>query len=140
MLFNSYAFLFGFLPLVTVAYFALPAHRLRLLLVIAASYFFYAYAKWWFPALIGGSTAIGFLGGRVLERTSDTTRRKLVLGVNGCAPPRPARSFQVRGLHRREPDGLRIGHNDTPWIRPGGSAKQLGRNLDAILSRIHAPF
>jgi alginate O-acetyltransferase complex protein AlgI len=81
MLFNSYAFLFGFLPLVTVAYFALPAHRLRLVLVIAASYFFYAYAKWWFPALMAGSTAIGFVGGRLLERTSKTARRKLVLGV-----------------------------------------------------------
>jgi hypothetical protein len=32
MLFNSYAFLFFFLPIVVAAYYALPAHRLRLLL------------------------------------------------------------------------------------------------------------
>ena len=32
-----------------------------------------------------------------------------------------------------------IGHNDTPWITPGDSAARLGRNLDAILSRIDAP-
>ena len=81
MLFNSYAFLFGFLPLVTVAYFALPAHRLRLVLVIAASYFFYAYAKWWFPALMAGSTVIGFAGGRLLAREEEVRRRKVVLGV-----------------------------------------------------------
>ena len=59
MLFNSFPFLFGFLPLVAAAYFVVPRHRLRLLLVVAASYYFYAYASWWFPALMAGSTAIG---------------------------------------------------------------------------------
>jgi lysophospholipase L1-like esterase len=33
-----------------------------------------------------------------------------------------------------------IGHNDTPWVRPGGSAAKLRRNLGAILGRIHAPL
>jgi lysophospholipase L1-like esterase len=32
-----------------------------------------------------------------------------------------------------------VGHNDTPWVTPGDSAARLRRNLDAILSRIHAP-
>jgi lysophospholipase L1-like esterase len=32
-----------------------------------------------------------------------------------------------------------IGHNDTPWVRPDGSAELLGRNLDQILSLVHAP-
>ncbi len=81
MLFNSYAFLFVFLPLALLAYYAVPAHRLRLLIVIATSYFFYAYAKWWFPALMAGSTLVGFAGGRLLERTSAPRRRKLVLAV-----------------------------------------------------------
>src|SRR6266540_927334 len=81
MLFNSYAFLFFFLPLVTLAYYALPSHRLRLLIVVAASYEFYAYAKWWFPALMAGSTAIGFVGGRLIERQDRVARRKLALGL-----------------------------------------------------------
>ena len=81
MLFNSYAFLFAFLPLSLVAYYAVPAHRLRLLLVIGASYFFYSYAKWWFPALMAGSTVFGFVGGRVVERTTVPARRKLALAV-----------------------------------------------------------
>jgi alginate O-acetyltransferase complex protein AlgI len=81
MLFNSYAFLFFFLPLVASLYYVIPAHRLRLLLVVAASYEFYAYAKWWFPALMGGSTLIGFCGGRLIERENVELRRKLVLGV-----------------------------------------------------------
>jgi lysophospholipase L1-like esterase len=29
-----------------------------------------------------------------------------------------------------------IGHNDTPWVRGGGSAQRLRRNLDAVLSQI----
>jgi lysophospholipase L1-like esterase len=31
-----------------------------------------------------------------------------------------------------------IGHNDTPWIRAGGSVELLRRNLDRILSLVHA--
>jgi alginate O-acetyltransferase complex protein AlgI len=81
MLFNSYAFLFFFLPIVVVAYYVVPAHRLRLLLIVLASYEFYAYTKWWFPALMAGSTAIGFAGGRLVEREGSVARRKVVLGV-----------------------------------------------------------
>jgi lysophospholipase L1-like esterase len=33
---------------------------------------------------------------------------------------------------------LTIGHNDTPWVRAGGSAQLLRRNLDAVLSEIRA--
>jgi lysophospholipase L1-like esterase len=32
-----------------------------------------------------------------------------------------------------------IGHNDTPWIRPGGSVALLRSNLDKILDLVHAP-
>jgi len=81
VLFNSFPFLFGFLPLVAAAYFVVPRHRLRLLLVVAASYYFYAYASSWFPALMAGSTAIGYVGGRLLESERLAQRRKLVLGV-----------------------------------------------------------
>jgi alginate O-acetyltransferase complex protein AlgI len=81
MLFNSFVFLFVFLPLVVVAYFAAPAHRVRLLVIVAASYVFYAYAKWWFALLMAASTLIGFFGGRLVERTSPRVRQKLVLGI-----------------------------------------------------------
>ncbi len=75
MLFNSFVFLFVFLPLVVVAYFAIPAHRARLVLLVLASYVFYAYAKWWFALLMVASTLVGYAGGRALERT----RSKAVL-------------------------------------------------------------
>src|ERR671931_715160 len=77
MLFNSFVFLFVFLPLVVVAYFATPAHRARLVLIVVASYAFYAYAKWWFALLMAASTLVGFVGGQLIERT----RSKWALGV-----------------------------------------------------------
>jgi alginate O-acetyltransferase complex protein AlgI len=77
VLFNSFPFLFGFLPLVAAAYFLLPRHRLRLLLIVGVSYYFYAYAEWWFPALMAGSTLISFTAGLLLERG----RSRLVLGI-----------------------------------------------------------
>jgi alginate O-acetyltransferase complex protein AlgI len=77
VLFNSFVFLFVFLPLVVVAYFALPQHRARLVLIVVASYVFYAYAKWWFALLMAVSTLVGFAGGRAIERT----RSKLVLAA-----------------------------------------------------------
>ena len=81
MLFNSFPFLLAFLPLTAVAYFAVPVHRLRLLVVIGASYYFYAYAEWWFPALMAASTAISYTTGRVLERRP--SKRVLAAGVGG---------------------------------------------------------
>jgi alginate O-acetyltransferase complex protein AlgI len=81
VLFNSFVFLFVFLPVVVVAYFAIPAHRARLVWIVVASYVFYAYAKWWFALLMAASTLIGYAGGRVLERR----RSKLVLGVTVAA-------------------------------------------------------
>src|SRR5204863_3704162 len=80
-LFNSFVFLFVFLPLVVVTYFAIPAHRARLVLIVVASYAFYAYAEWWFALLMSASTVVGYAGGRVLERS----RSKLILGVTVAA-------------------------------------------------------
>ncbi len=85
MLFNSFPFLYLFLPAVVVGYYAVPRHRLRLLLLVGASYYFYAYADWWFPALMAGSTAISYAAGRLLELPRLAGRRKLVLtaGIAG---------------------------------------------------------
>jgi alginate O-acetyltransferase complex protein AlgI len=77
VLFNSFVFLFVFLPLVVLAYFAIPQHRARLVLIVVASYVFYAYAKWWFALLMAASTLIGFVGGQLVERR----RSKLTLAV-----------------------------------------------------------
>ena len=60
MLFNSYAFLLFFLPITLLAYHSLPGPRSRLILLLAASWFFYA---WWslsFSFLILGFCAVNF--------------------------------------------------------------------------------
>jgi alginate O-acetyltransferase complex protein AlgI len=85
VLFNSFVFLFVFLPIVVVAYFAVPAHRARLVLIVVASYVFYAYAKWWFALLMAVSTLAGFVGGQLIEGASTRQRRKLLLGLTAAA-------------------------------------------------------
>lgn len=81
MLFNSYPFLFVYLPLVLAGFFALRAQRLRLAFLVVASYVFYAYAEWWFPALMLGSTAISYSAGRALGDERLEHHRKLVLAA-----------------------------------------------------------
>jgi alginate O-acetyltransferase complex protein AlgI len=81
VLFNSYTFLFAFLPAVLAAFYLVRRHRLRLLLLIGASYYFYAYADIWLPILMGASTAISYTAGRILEHR----RSKLVLGLGVTA-------------------------------------------------------
>ena len=58
MLFNSFPFVFVFLPAVLAAYYLLPGLRPRLLWIVAASYVFYAYAAWWYPLLMAASTGV----------------------------------------------------------------------------------
>ena len=72
MLFNSYIFLIGFLPITLLAYFALGQHSLRSALAFlwAASLFFYA---WWDPRyllLISASIAFNYFAGRHLLQMS----------------------------------------------------------------------
>jgi len=84
VLFNSFVFLFVYLPLVIAAYFATPGLRARLVVIVIASYAFYAYAKWWFALLMATSTLVGFAGGLVIERTASPRRRKLALAVTAA--------------------------------------------------------
>jgi alginate O-acetyltransferase complex protein AlgI len=85
MLFNSFGFLFVFLPIVVGAFFALREQRLRLVLLVVASYVFYAYADVWFAALMAASTAISFSGGLLVNSAASPRRRRLVLaaGISG---------------------------------------------------------
>ena len=81
MLFNSYAFLGVFLPAALAGFYVLRRQALRLVFVVVASYVFYAYSALWFPALMAGSTAISFVGGRLVAAERDPRRRKLILAT-----------------------------------------------------------
>ncbi len=88
MLFNSYLFLFGFLPVVFMVFLALRRQAWRVAFLVVASYVFYAYAQWWFPALMAASTLIAFSTGRLLEleRSWGRGREKWILssGIAGA--------------------------------------------------------
>jgi len=81
VLFNSYLFIFAFLPLALAGFFALRHQGQRLLFIVLASYIFYAWAAWWFPALMLATTAISFVAGRVIAQTSGDRTRKVTLAV-----------------------------------------------------------
>jgi alginate O-acetyltransferase complex protein AlgI len=84
VLFSSYGFIFAYLPIVVAGFYLLPTQRLRLAWVVVASYVFYAWEAWWFPALMVTSTTVSFLAGLAVER-APTARRRLAATAVGVA-------------------------------------------------------
>jgi alginate O-acetyltransferase complex protein AlgI len=86
LLFNSYIFIFAFLPLALLAYFLLGrvGPRAAGLSLVASSLIFYA---WWSPSfalLLVGSTIFNYFISRAIARNEDRDRRQsaiLVLGI-----------------------------------------------------------
>lgn len=73
MLFNSYEFIFLFLPLTLGAFYCIPAHRTQALnaLLLVMSLVFYA---WWSVAalwLMLGSVVANYLGGQLIARRAE---------------------------------------------------------------------
>ncbi len=80
MNFNSFQYAL-FLPAVFVVYWRLR-HRGQLLLLLAASYFFYAQWDWRFLGLMMISTVTDYVVGRLLHATEDERRRRRLFGVS----------------------------------------------------------
>ncbi|WP_338623622.1 MBOAT family protein [Agarivorans sp. OAG1] len=83
MLFNSYAFVFLFLPIVCLVYFWIGNrghHRVAVSWLVGASLFFYG---WWNPAYLGlimGSMLFNYaIGVQLNHRASGHSNRKLIL-------------------------------------------------------------
>lgn len=69
MLFNSYAFVFAFLPIMLVGYFWLTRHRLILgskLWLVGGSLFFYSFWNIYYLPLLLSSIFVNFLVGSAL--------------------------------------------------------------------------
>lgn len=83
MLFNSIDFAI-FLPIVFILYWFVTAKYLKLqnLLLLGASYFFYAFWDWRFLSLIVFSTVLDFIVGLLLEKENNQGRRKLYLLIS----------------------------------------------------------
>ena len=77
MLFNSLEFL-AFFTIVLLLYFWLP-HRMRWILVLLCSYYFYMSAKAEYGVLLIVSTLMGYFGARWIEAEPDLARRKALL-------------------------------------------------------------
>ncbi len=80
MLFNSFHFAYFFLLLFPV-YWALP-HRSRNVLMLAASYYFYASWDPRFLALLVISTAMDYACGLALDHIETTSRRKVFVAIS----------------------------------------------------------
>ena len=80
MLFNSYAFLFGFLPVVLVGWWGLSRWKQpRLAFLTVASWFFYAWWNWRFLPVLIGATSVDYVAGHWIARTESEARRRALL-------------------------------------------------------------
>lgn len=80
MLFNAVPYLI-FLPIVVGVYYVLPT-RWRWLLLLISSYFFYAYWKVEYLALIVLSTLVDYIVSHLISRTNREVLRKVWLGLS----------------------------------------------------------
>ena len=64
---------------------AVRSHSVRKWLLLAASYYFYAYWDWRFCGLILGSTLIDYIAGRMMGRSVRPLRRRAWLLLSLCA-------------------------------------------------------
>ena len=83
MLFNSYEFLFLFLPLVLLGYYVVLPKRARLGFLTVASYFFYGWWDYRFCSLMLISTVIDYIAGKRIHASDvpRTRKRWMVLSI-----------------------------------------------------------
>jgi alginate O-acetyltransferase complex protein AlgI len=83
MLFNSYEFIFLFLPLVLVGYYLLVPKGARLGLLTIMSYLFYGWWDWRFCSLMLISTVVDYVAGKRIHASEVTRvrRRWLIVSV-----------------------------------------------------------
>jgi len=79
VLFNSYVFLFGFLPPVLVGCWALRQKSLRLAFLTSASWLFYAWWDWRFLPLMLATTTVDYVAALAIAESEDERRRRLLL-------------------------------------------------------------
>src|SRR5947209_17063168 len=81
MLFNSYVFLFAFLPITYAVFWLLRSAGPRYVWLAITGYVFYGYWNPWFCLLMLFSTTVSYGAGRGFLRWTDARRRKLCLVI-----------------------------------------------------------
>jgi alginate O-acetyltransferase complex protein AlgI len=79
VLFNSYIFLFAFLPVTLLVYWLIPASTWRLAALTLASCVFYAYWDWRYLPVMLLSTSADWVAGEVMVRTGRPRLRRAAL-------------------------------------------------------------
>lgn len=83
MLFNSYVFLFAFLPPVLAGWWGLSRWKqARLAFLTCSSWFFYAWWDWRYLPILIGATSVDYVAGRWIAATDDEARRRLLLAAS----------------------------------------------------------
>ena len=84
MLFNSYEFLFGFLPVVLIGFYltAMISRMGAATWLGLASLFFYAWWSWAALPLLGGSIVVNYAFGRLIVGAADESRRRALLTLS----------------------------------------------------------
>lgn len=81
MVFSSLLFLYIFLPICLIIYYAVPTIRLKNTVLLIMSLVFYAWGEpKWIVLMIAG-TAVHYFGGILISRTKNKKIKKAVLGV-----------------------------------------------------------
>lgn len=81
MLFNSYEFIFLFLPVTIIIFFALSGSKLRAAWLVLASIFFYGYWDFRYVALLIFSILTNFFVGRKIFHSSTQKKSWLIAGI-----------------------------------------------------------
>lgn len=80
MLFSSIPFLYYFLPVVIIAYFAVP-WKLKNAVLLLTSLFFYGWGEPKYVFLMIGSIVLGYVAGLLIERFQNKRNKQIVLTV-----------------------------------------------------------
>ena len=78
MVFSSLAFLYGFLPLFVILYYATNVPNIRNFTLLLFSYFFYAWGEPFWVLLLAFSSVIDFVNGLLIERFRGTWKAKAI--------------------------------------------------------------
>src|SRR5436305_9635894 len=84
VLFNSYEFILGLLPVYLVVFFLLRRQTARLVWTVCVSYAFYGWGTHWLPVLMATSTVIAYIGGRAIG-AAEGRRRQVTALVTSVA-------------------------------------------------------